>query len=248
MCWLTSAIWRSWLSVSVTRRHHSLIEPFFWCFFNFFQTWPQSHWPSNRPIKYDLTIGFPLPVNICPLMWAHRCCQSRSPVRNQFKRRGRLEHQQRINVFLRTSCVFNSMKGKNKTRGAVMSVFHPRLICSFYCAIVEQETSPCLQPIQLNLMHLKERAFHTPGTLFCTAHLFLPLQARESLLNMLHPRSTINLSFLHLPFSCFFFPRLLLLHSRHIPLPSPHHSLPHSPPPPPPSFPSPSPVLLCSLK
>lgn len=184
-------------------------------------------------------------------MWAHRCCQSRfcprSPVRNQFKRRGRLEHQQRINVFLRTSCVFNSMKGKNKTRGAVMSVFHPWLIYSFYCAIVEQETSPCLQPIQLNLMHLKERAFHTPGTLFCTAHLFLPLQARESLLNMRHPRSTINLSFLHLPFSCFFFPPVFCCC---IPgtSPSPHHSLPHSPPPSPPSFPSPSPVLLCSLK
>lgn len=51
----------------------------------------------------------------------------------------------------------------------------------------------------------RERVFHTLGTLFCTAHLFLPLQALESLLNMLHPRSTINLSFLHLPFSCFFF-------------------------------------------
>lgn len=81
-----------------------------------------------------------------------------------------------------------------------MSVLHPWLICSFYCDIVEQETLSCLEPIQLNLMHVKERACHTPGTLFCITHFFLPLQALESLLNMLHPRSTINLSFLHLPF------------------------------------------------
>lgn len=78
-------------------------SPIFLMFFFFFSKRGLSH-TDRLSIKYDLTIGFPLPVNICPLMWAHRCCQSqfcpRSPVRNQFKRRGRREHQQRINVLL----------------------------------------------------------------------------------------------------------------------------------------------------
>lgn len=170
MCQLWSAIRRGCLSVSVAHRHHSLTHSFYF-FFCFFK---RGHSHTDRlSIKYDLTIGFPLPVNICPLMWAHPCCQSRfcprPPVRNQFKRRGRLEQRQHrtLSQPVPTSCVFNCIKektSKKKKRGAVMAVFHPRLICSFYCAIVEPETSPCLQPIQLNLMHVKERAFHTPGT------------------------------------------------------------------------------------
>lgn len=61
-----------------------------------------------------------------------------------------------------------------------MSVFRPQLICLFLCAILEQEIVAAPTTHTIKLKHVKEGAFHTPGTLFCIAHFFLPLQALES--------------------------------------------------------------------
>lgn len=68
------------------------------------------------------------------------------------------------------------------------------------CDYSLKNTSLLTESIQLGLMHVKLWVLCISGTLFCIAHLFLPFQALDFLLNMLHPHSTINL-----PLSAFAF-------------------------------------------